>query len=129
LQIIFSQIKWIMIVSGAITCSMLLATFSPELNLKLTFGSNVEGELAVMIVRNWGALIALVGAMLIYGAYSQANRSLALVVASISKSAFVALNLIYGQAYLSVSLPALVFDSILVVLFLSYLVWERKGGK
>ncbi|TGL49744.1 hypothetical protein EHQ59_14190 [Leptospira kemamanensis] len=121
MNLIFSNIKWIMLVSGIITCSMILSALHPTLGLTLTFGETIDGNLANIVVRNWGALIALVGGMLIYGAYNQTNRNLVLVVASISKSTFVVLNLVYGQAYLAKSGAALVFDSILVTIFLAYL--------
>ncbi|EOQ88691.1 hypothetical protein LEP1GSC202_2834 [Leptospira yanagawae serovar Saopaulo str. Sao Paulo = ATCC 700523] len=118
---IFSNIKWIMLVSGIITCSMILSALHPTLGLTLTFGDSIDGNLANIIVRNWGLLIALVGGMMIYGAYNEVNRNLVLVVASISKTTFVVLNLIYGQSYLTKSGPALVFDSILVIIFVFYL--------
>ncbi|TGM05372.1 hypothetical protein [Leptospira jelokensis] len=121
MKMIFSNMKWIMLVSGIITCSMILSALHPTLGLTLTFGDSIDGNLANIIVRNWGALIALVGGMLVYGAYHEANRNLVLVVASISKTTFVVLNLIYGQNYLTKSGPALVFDSILVFIFLTYL--------
>jgi hypothetical protein len=115
-----------MIISGVITCSMLLAAISPQTGLMTTFGDTMSGNLANIVVRNWGGLIALIGAMLIYGAYNEANRSLVLVVACISKFMFVFLNLIYGQAYFAKSGIALVFDSVLIVLFASYLLFHRS---
>lgn len=127
MNLIFSNIKWIMLVSGIITCSMILSALHPTLGLTLTFGEAIDGNLANIVVRNWGALIALVGGMLIYGAYNQTNRNLVLVVASISKSTFVVLNLIYGQVYLSKSGPALVFDSILVIIFVLYLLSKSSN--
>lgn len=126
MNFIFSQIKWIMLVSGIITCSMILSALHPSLGLTLTFGDTLNGDLANIIVRNWGALIALVGGMLVYGAYNEPNRNLVLVVASISKSTFVLLNLIYGSAYFAKSGIALVFDSVLVILFVLYLLLHQS---
>ncbi|EMY60873.1 hypothetical protein [Leptospira terpstrae] len=126
MNFIFSHIKWIMLVSGIITCSMILSALHPSLGLTLTFGDTLNGDLANIIVRNWGALIALVGGMLIYGAYNEPNRNLVLVVASISKSTFVLLNLIYGSAYFAKSGIALVFDSVLVILFVLYLLLHQS---
>lgn len=110
-----------MLGSGLITCSMVLSAIHPSLGLSLTFGETLDGNLANIIVRNWGALIAIVGGMLVYGAYNQPNRNLVLAVASISKTIFVLLNLIYGQTYFIKTSPALAFDSILVIIFVSYL--------
>lgn len=125
MKFIISKIKWIMIGSGIITCSMILSALHPTLGLTLTFGDTLNGDLANIIVRNWGALIALTGGMLVYGAYNEPNRNLILVVSSISKSTFVLLNLVYGQSYLSKSAIALVFDSILVIIFVAYLLNQK----
>lgn len=72
---IVTNIKWIMIVSGALTCTMLYAAIAPEAALRSTFGEPLEGPLAGIIVRNWAVLIVLVGAGLIYGAYDPAILS------------------------------------------------------
>src|SRR5215204_2516130 len=63
------SIKWIMIVCGVLTCTMVYAVIAPHAMLQSTFGETLEGPLAYLIVRNWGALILLVGAMLIYGGF------------------------------------------------------------
>ncbi|TGK95318.1 hypothetical protein EHQ30_01370 [Leptospira brenneri] len=127
MNLIFSNIKWIMLGSGIITCSMLLSALHPSLGLTLTFGDTLNGDLANTIVRNWAALIAIVGGMLIYGAYHEHTRNLVLVVASVSKSIFVILNLIYGTSFLMRSGIALVFDSILVIIFVSYLFLQKQN--
>ena len=77
---IVARMKWIMLVSGALTSSMIYAAVAPEAALRSTFGETLQGPLAEIVVRNWGALIALVGAMLIYGAFHPASRPLVLTV-------------------------------------------------
>ncbi|MBK9574113.1 MAG: hypothetical protein IPO43_16030 [Rhodoferax sp.] len=93
---IVTQIKWIMLVSGVLTCSMLLAALAPQVALQNMFGDSIQGPIAEIVVRNWGALIALGGGMLIYGAYNVASRSLVLVVAVVSKLVFITLVLSFG---------------------------------
>ena len=90
------SIKWIMIVSGVLTCTMVSAVIAPQAMLQSTFGETLEGPLALLIVRNWGALIFLVGAMLIYGAFTPPVRPLVLSVAAVSKAVFIALVLSSG---------------------------------
>mgnify|MGYP007112898963 CR=1 FL=1 len=97
---IVTQIKWIMLVSGVLTCSMLLAALAPQVALQNMFGDSIQGPIAEIVVRNWGALIALGGGMLIYGAYNVASRSLVLVVAVVSKLVFITLVLSFGSQYL-----------------------------
>ena len=92
--------KWIMLVSGALTCTMVYAAFAPQAMLRSTFGETLDGPLADLVVRNWGALIFLVGAMLIYGAFNAAVRPLVLLVAAASKIVFIALVLSNGSRYL-----------------------------
>ena len=59
------NIHWIMILSAVLTMTMVYAALAPEAALRSTFGESVSGPVADIVVRNWGALIALVGAMLI----------------------------------------------------------------
>lgn len=127
---IIANIKWIMLVSGVLTCSMLLAAFAPETALMTTFGATLpEHPLREIVVRNWGALIALVGAMLIYGAYNPINRSFIIAVAAIGKIIFISLVLWYGSQYLGKAAIALVFDAIVVLLFVVYLLGVRPNTR
>jgi len=80
---IVANMKWVMLISGALTFTMIYAAIAPQAALRSTFGEALDGPLAEIVVRNWGALVALVGAMLIYGAFSPASRPLVLTVAGI----------------------------------------------
>ena len=122
---IVANIKWIMLGSGVITCSMILSFFAPQAGLQATFGTSIDGPIVQIVARNWGALIAMVGGMLIYGAYVPVHRGLILTVASISKVIFISLILIHGSQFLSVAAPALIFDSVVVALYLLYLMATR----
>jgi hypothetical protein len=82
---IVDKIKWIMVVSGALTCTMIYAAIAPQAALQSTFGETLQGPLVEIVVRNWGVLITIVGAMLIYGAYHLPSRPLVLTVAGVSK--------------------------------------------
>ena len=123
-----ARINWIMIVGGALTCTMAYAMISPQAALLSTFGESLQGPVADVVVRNWGALITLMGAMLIYGAFKPAARRLILVVAGISKVAFILLILVYGAQYLSHAGVAVAVDSVMIVLFALYLVTTRSDS-
>lgn len=123
---ITAHIKWIMLISGVLTCTMLYAAIDPQGALRSTFGTTLEGPLADIVVRNWGALITLVGALLIYGAYRPASRPLVLAIAVVSKLTFIALVLVYGQAYLGTAGLAIGFDLVVVCLFIVALVQAPK---
>src|SRR4051812_18067467 len=120
---IVAKIKWIMLVSGALTCTMIYAAIAPQAALRSTFGESLEGPLAEIVVRNWGALITLVGAMLIYGAYDTPSRPLILTLAGISKLIFIGLVLVHGRQYLGQQAGfAILIDLAAVALFVTYLI-------
>ena len=119
--------KWVMVVAGVLTTTMLYAAIAPDASLTSNFGETIDGPLAEIVVRNWGALIGLVGLMLIYGAFSEANRRMALIVAVLSKAAFIALVLTLGRQFLQFQVgTAVVVDLIMVLLFLAYLAVAPK---
>ena len=108
----------------------LRGAIDPEAALLSTFGETLEGTLATVIVRNWGALAALVGGMLMYGAFNAAVRPLVLAVAGASKAVFIALVLSQGNRYLGTQAGvAIAIDSIMIVLFVWYLVAARGAAE
>lgn len=122
-----AKMKWIMLASGALTLTMIQAAIAPESALRSTFGETVEGAAAEIVVRNWGVVIALVGAMLMYGAFHPPSRPLVLAVAGLSKLTFIGLVLAHGDKYLGYQAgTAVAVDSIMVALFLAYLFATRR---
>jgi hypothetical protein len=119
-----ANIKWIMLVSGALTCTMLYAAIAPQAALLSTFDQVLEGPVAEIVVRNWGVLIGLIGAMLIYGAFTPMVRPLVLSVATASKLVFIVLVLAYGFGN-KVAVPVTV-DLVVSLLFVTYLVALRR---
>ena len=127
---IVRNMRWIMLVAGVLTATMVQATFAPDSAVQANFGETVEGPAAHLVVRNWGALIALVGGMLIYGAFHPPQRPLILVVAGVSKVVFIALVLSEGARYLNHQAGvAVAIDSVMVALFGWYLMAERATAQ
>jgi hypothetical protein len=119
--------KWIMLVSGLLTCSMFYAAIAPQAALQATFGDSLEGPVAEIVVRNWAVLITLLGAMLIYGAFNVPVRPLVLIAAGLSKLTFIGLILTIGQQFLSYQAGiAVVSDIAQVMLFIGCLVAGRS---
>jgi hypothetical protein len=115
-----------MILSGVLTMTMFYAALAPEAALRSTFGESVSGPVADIVVRNWGALIGLVGAMLIYGARKPAVRPLALTIAGASKAVFIALVLSHGGRFLGYQAGiAVAVDAMWVIVFAAYLFTTR----
>ena len=127
---IVGNIRWIMILAGVLTSTMFYAAIAPEAALQSTFGETLSGPLARIVVRNWGALIGLVGLMLIYGAVNPVVRPLVVIVAGASKVVFVALVLSNGARYLaSQAGVAIVIDVAMIALFAWYLIGSRQVSR
>ena len=121
-------IMWIMLAAGASTCTMVYAAIAPDAALRATFGETLQGPVAEVVVRNWGALITLVGIMLIWGAFKPPVRAMALVVAGVSKLVFIGLVLAHGGRSLGYQAGiAIAIDLVWVVLFACYLLGARSA--
>jgi hypothetical protein len=120
------NIKWVMLVSGGLTTTMLYAAVAPQAALQSTFGETLSGPVAEVVVRNWGALIAIVGGMLIYGAFHERERPIALVVGGASKAIFIGLLLSQGTRFLAKSGLVIAVDLTMIALFVWYLLSTRE---
>lgn len=116
-----------MLVSGLLTCTMAYAAIAPEAALMSTFGESISGPIAEIVVRNWGALITLIGGLLIYGAFNPLHRSLILVFSSTSKIIFIGLVLTIGNEYLGKAGLVVAFDSVVVAIFSIYLLTTKRN--
>jgi hypothetical protein len=124
---IVANIHRLMIVSGVLTLSMVYAAIAPEAALRSTFGETVTGPVADVVVRNWGALIALMGPMFIYGARKPTIRPVALTMAGGSKAIFAAVVLSHGGRFLGYQAgTTVIIDLVWVVVFAAYLVSMRR---
>jgi len=118
---IIKNIKWVMLVSGVLTFTMFYGVFAPQAALKSMFGVSFSGTLENIVIRSWSALVGLIGAILIYGFFSQKNRVFSITVAAFSKVVFVTLVLLYGQEFLGKATPAIAMDGVVIILSGVYL--------
>ena len=122
-------IKPIMIISGGLTMTMVYAALAPQAALTSMFGETLTGPLAEIIVRNWGALIAIGGATLIWGALVPVVRTQVLLAVGVSKLVFIGLVLGFGRQYLSGQAGvAIGLDAVCVLLFALYLLESQRRG-
>lgn len=127
---IVANMRWIMVVSGVLTFTMIHAALAPEAALRSTFGETLSGPLAQVVVRNWGALIALFGAMLVYGAFHPPQRPVILAGAATGKAIFIGLVLAQGGRYLGQQAAvAVIVDVVMIALFAWYLVAVRGSAR
>ncbi|WP_309664328.1 hypothetical protein [Tabrizicola sp.] len=128
MQIISRQIKPVMLIAGVLTFTMIYAVFAPQAALQGMFGETLSGPLAEIVVRNWAALIATGGAMLVWGAFHPPVQGLVLVAVGASKLVFIALVLIYGRAYLGGQAGVVIaMDAVWVALFAACLAGRRAS--
>jgi hypothetical protein len=127
---VVTHIKWIMLLSGILTCTMVYAFIFPQAAMVANFGEQLQGQGAELVVRNWGALITIIGAMLIYGAFKPNVRSFALIAAGASKLIFAALVLSQGSRLFAFQVGiAVAVDMVWVVLFAWYLISNRSSSQ
>jgi len=81
MNVIVRNIKWIMFLSGVITCSTFFAVIAPQAALLSMFGSDLTEPLANLVARSWGFLVSIMGILLIYGAFNEDARMLCIITA------------------------------------------------
>jgi hypothetical protein len=121
MNFIIKNIKWVMLVSGVLTFTMFYGLFAPQAALESMFGTSFDGTLENIVIRSWSALVGLIGAILIYGSFSQNNRVFSISVAAFSKVVFVSLVLLYGQEFLGKAASAIAMDCVVIILSGVYL--------
>ena len=121
MNFIIKNIKWVMLISGGLTFTMFYGLFAPQAALESMFGASFNGTLENIVIRSWSALVGLIGAILIYGFFSQKNRVFSIAVAALSKVVFVSLVLLYGQEFLGKAAPAIAMDCVVIILSGAYL--------
>jgi len=125
MNFIIKNIKWVMMISGALTATMFYGLFAPQAAVESMFGASFAGPLETLIIRSWSSLVGLIGLVLLYGAFNERNRVFCISIAALSKVVFVSLVLIYGQAFLATAAPAIIMDCLVILLTLSFLVSVR----
>lgn len=127
MTMVVKNIKWIMLVAGLVTCTTFAAVIAPQDILINMFGANLTEPLANLIVRSWGFLVFLMGALLIYGAFNQDSRMLCIMTAGVSKIGFLLLILLFGAEHIETLWITVVFDLIVITL-LSIFVFSTRAN-
>jgi hypothetical protein len=88
-KMLTDQIQPILLVTGVATAGVLVLCLAPVTTMKLVFGQAPADALGLLVIRHWGLVVSLVGALLIFAAYHADNRVPTLIVAIVEKTAFV----------------------------------------
>lgn len=125
---LIDNIHIVLIVSGLLTITMMQFAIAPTRSLKSTYGETLQGPLVDLVVRGWGFLIALVGAMLLWAAFHPETRTLAVGAAVASKLFYVGALLAHRKRFLKgfAAVTAGV-DVVMVVLLAAWLAKTCAG--
>jgi hypothetical protein len=125
---LIDNIHIVLIVGGLLTVSMLQFAIAPRLASISTYGEALEGPLVDLMVRGWGFLIALVGAMMLWAAFHPETRTLAVVAAIASKLFYIGALVAHRKRFLKgfAAVTAGV-DVVMVVLLAAWLVKTCAG--
>ncbi len=113
-----ANIFWVLIASGALTCSMLTMALAPRWAVRFTFGEEIASASGLLIARSWGAMIFASGLMLLYAAYHPEVRLPILLYSIVGKLFFVVL--ILGNANFRRRAFATVLGDMTIVALLSW---------
>ena len=117
---ISNNIQPVLIVSGVLTFSMISMLLMPRFAQLFVFGEAADGEVADLVSRSWGEMIAASGLMLIYAAYHPEARLPILLYSIAGKTGFIVLTLSKGYRTPK-AVIAMLGDAIMIALFAWYL--------
>jgi hypothetical protein len=122
MALLVDNMHWVLLCCGLLTCTMIQAVFAPRYTMRAYFGEVVDSPAARMLMRNWGALVAFGGALLIYAAYTPVIRPPVLLYVGAGKLVFILLILSQPrQFFRGQAVTAVILDGLMVALFAAYL--------
>jgi galactitol-specific phosphotransferase system IIB component len=121
---IAANIRWILIVCGVATSSMLAMAVAPRFTVRYVFGEEASGAVSEVMARTWGVMIFASGAALVYAAFDESVRMPVMALAIVGKSAFCASVLMSNLRKQRAFTMALA-DLVMVALFGWYLAAGR----
>ncbi|MGH6750224.1 MAG: hypothetical protein ACRECI_13020 [Methyloceanibacter sp.] len=114
-------IKPILLVSGVVTASMIVAFFAPGLVLHQLFAEPPADPVSLALMRHWALLVFCFGGLLIYAAYYPGLRKPVLIFTIVEKIALVLGILFLPLALRSGAYVAAASDATFSALYLLYL--------
>ena len=116
-----SPFEWIIAVSGVITAvAGLTALLAPHLLLRLGFAEESAPGSMVFLVRHWGVLLTVVGALIVYSAGAPEIRTPVLVAAAVEKLAIGLLLFLGSMKRTSLMTAVALGDAVFAILYLVY---------
>ncbi|WP_439400433.1 hypothetical protein ACRQ5Q_43730 (plasmid) [Bradyrhizobium sp. PMVTL-01] len=116
------NIEVILIVTGALTATMLVQFIAPSWVLHRTFGEIPAGAASMVLARHWGLLLFCVGALLVRSAFDPAIRQAAVLFALVEKAVFAACVLGTPLRQRPTASMMAIGDALMAVIYALYLV-------
>jgi len=120
-NVISRHIKPILIVTGLITASLIIAFFAPAIVLGQWFVDAPADAVSLAVTRHWGLLVFCFGALLVWAAYRPEIRKPVLIFTIVEKVALVLGILLLPLPLKSGAYVAAGTDAILSTIYLLYL--------
>ncbi len=122
MSILVDNMKWVLLICGLLTLTMLQGVFAPRFTMRAYFGEAPDSPAALALMRSWSALVAFSGLFLIYAAYTPEVRHAAAAVVGAGKLFFVVLLLSQPRRFFrGQAVTAIILDSLMVIIFGAYL--------
>ena len=121
-EVITSNIEAILIVTGALTATMLAQFVAPSWMVRHVFGEALSKPVSMVLARHWGLLLFCVGALLVYAAFHPPLRGPAVVLALVEKVGFVAC--VFGTSLRQRPMASIIAagDAAMALVYVLYLV-------
>jgi hypothetical protein len=117
-----AHIELILLFTGLLTAGALGLLLAPAPVLRLLFGQDPPNALVLLIARQWGLLVFLIGALLVWAAYHAEVRVPAMILACIEKSVFALSVLLSPFRRRALALQVALADAVMATLYLLILV-------
>jgi hypothetical protein len=119
--VITSNIEIILIITGALTATMLAQFVAPSWVIRHTFGEIPSGPVSMTLERHWGLLLFCIGTLLVYSAFDPVIRKPAVVLGALEKAGFVVCVLRTSMRQYPIALIMAMGDGLMVLLYVLYL--------
>jgi|GEM_PF-2423708 len=117
-----ANFHWVLYVTGALTATLTLMALRPAQQFKAMFGAELTDPRLILVARQFGVVVGMLGLLLIYVGYEPSGRFPILALAIVSKASLVMLLTLNIKHFGGTSArQVIIADALMVVLYVAYL--------